>query len=57
MYIKVSPCMFADEIKAPIPLIQLEADNNSARFPTRSDRRYRAIKGNGGSVGCSNPAG
>ena len=47
MYSKVSPFMFADKIKAPIPLIHLEADNNSGTFLTRSDRRYRAIKVNG----------
>jgi dipeptidyl aminopeptidase/acylaminoacyl peptidase len=50
MYIKVSPFMFADKIKAPILLIHGEADNNSGTFPMQSDRMYRAIKGNGGSV-------
>ncbi|HVH71352.1 MAG TPA: prolyl oligopeptidase family serine peptidase, partial [Candidatus Dormibacteraeota bacterium] len=50
MYIKVSPFMFADKIKAPILLIHGEADNNSGTFPIQSDRMYRAIKGNGGSV-------
>jgi dipeptidyl aminopeptidase/acylaminoacyl peptidase len=48
MYIKVSPFMFADKIKAPILLIHGEADNNSGTFPLQSDRMYRAIKGNGG---------
>lgn len=50
MYIKVSPFVFADKIKAPILLIHGEADNNSGTFPIQSDRMYRAIKGNGGSV-------
>jgi len=50
IYIKVSPFMFADKIKAPILLIHGEADNNSGTFPMQSDRMYRAIKGNGGSV-------
>jgi dipeptidyl aminopeptidase/acylaminoacyl peptidase len=50
MYIKVSPFMFADKIRAPILLIHGEADNNSGTFPMQSDRMYRAIKGNGGSV-------
>lgn len=50
MYIKVSPFMFADKIKVPILLIHGEADNNSGTFPIQSDRMYRAIKGNGGSV-------
>jgi dipeptidyl aminopeptidase/acylaminoacyl peptidase len=49
-YIKMSPFMFADKIKAPILLIHGEADNNSGTFPIQSDRMYRAIKGNGGSV-------
>jgi dipeptidyl aminopeptidase/acylaminoacyl peptidase len=50
MYVKVSPFMFADKIKVPILLIHGEADNNSGTFPIQSDRMYRAIKGNGGSV-------
>jgi dipeptidyl aminopeptidase/acylaminoacyl peptidase len=50
MYVKVSPFMFADKIKAPILLIHGEADNNSGTFPIQSDRMYRAIKGNGGAV-------
>lgn len=36
--------------KAPILLIHGEADNNSGTFPIQSERMYRAIKGNGGSV-------
>jgi dipeptidyl aminopeptidase/acylaminoacyl peptidase len=50
MYVKVSPFMFADKIKAPILLIHGQADNNSGTFPIQSDRMYRAIKGNGGNV-------
>jgi dipeptidyl aminopeptidase/acylaminoacyl peptidase len=50
MYLKVSPFMFADKLKAPILLIHGEADNNSGTFPIQSERMYRAIKGNGGSV-------
>lgn len=50
MYIKVSPFMHANQIKAPILLIHGEADNNSGTFPIQSDRMYRAIKGNGGAV-------
>ena len=50
VYIKVSPFMFADKIKVPILLIHGEADNNSGTFPIQTDRMYRAIKGNGGSV-------
>jgi dipeptidyl aminopeptidase/acylaminoacyl peptidase len=50
IYVKMSPFMFADKIKAPLLLIHGEADNNSGTFPIQSDRMYRAIKGNGGSV-------
>ena len=50
VYIKLSPFMFADKIKAPILLIHGEADNNSGTFPIQSERMYRALKGNGGSV-------
>ncbi len=49
-YIGMSPFLFADKIKAPILLIHGEADNNSGTFPIQSDRMYRAIKGNGGTV-------
>jgi len=50
VYLKMSPFMYADKIKAPILLIHGEADNNSGTFPIQSERMYRAIKGNGGSV-------
>jgi dipeptidyl aminopeptidase/acylaminoacyl peptidase len=50
VYLKMSPFMFADKIKTPILLIHGEADNNSGTFPMQSDRMFRAIKGNGGSV-------
>jgi dipeptidyl aminopeptidase/acylaminoacyl peptidase len=49
-YLKVSPFMFADKLKAPILLIHGEADNNSGTFPIQSERMYRALKGTGGSV-------
>jgi len=50
VYLKMSPFMFADKLKAPILLIHGEADNNSGTFPVQSERMYRALKGNGGSV-------
>jgi len=50
IYLKMSPFMFADKIKAPILLIHGEADNNSGTFPIQSERMYRALKGTGGSV-------
>jgi dipeptidyl aminopeptidase/acylaminoacyl peptidase len=50
LYLRVSPFLYAHKIKVPILLIHGEADNNSGTFPIQSDRMYRAIKGNGGSV-------
>ncbi len=50
IYLKLSPFLAADKIKAPLLLIHGEADNNSGTFPIQSDRMYRAIKGNGGAV-------
>ncbi len=49
-YLKVSPFLVANKIRAPLLLIHGEADNNSGTFPIQSERMYRAIKGNGGSV-------
>jgi len=50
VYIKMSPFMYVDKIKVPLLLIHGEADNNSGTFPIQSERMFRAIKGNGGSV-------
>jgi dipeptidyl aminopeptidase/acylaminoacyl peptidase len=50
LYLKMSPFMFADKVKAPILLIHGEADSNAGTFPIQSERFYRAIKGNGGNV-------
>jgi len=49
-YLKMSPFMFADKIKAPLLLIHGEADDNSGTFPIQSERLYQAIRGNGGTV-------
>ncbi len=49
-YIRMSPFMYADKIKAPLLLIHGVADNNSGTFPVQSERLYQAIKGNGGLV-------
>jgi dipeptidyl aminopeptidase/acylaminoacyl peptidase len=49
-YIKMSPFMVADKLKAPILLIHGEMDNNPGTFPVQSERMYQAIKGNGGNV-------
>ena len=50
VYLKMSPFMYADKIKAPILLIHGEADDNSGTFPIQSDRMYQAVRGNGGIV-------
>jgi len=49
-YLRMSPFMFADKIKAPILLVHGEADDNSGTFPVQSERMYEAIRGNGGTV-------
>ena len=49
-YLKMSPFMHADKIKAPLLLIHGIADNNDGTFPIQSERLYQAIKGNGGTV-------
>jgi dipeptidyl aminopeptidase/acylaminoacyl peptidase len=50
MYLKVSPFLHADKIKAPLLLIHGEADNNPGTFPVQSERMYQAVRGNGGTV-------
>lgn len=50
VYLKMSPFMYADKIKAPILLIHGEADDNDGTFPIQSDRMYQAVRGNGGIV-------
>jgi dipeptidyl aminopeptidase/acylaminoacyl peptidase len=50
LYLKVSPFLFANNIKAPILLIHGEADNNTGTFPIQSERMYAAIRGTGGTV-------
>ena len=50
VYIKISPFMYADKIKAPLLPIRGEAGGNSGTFPIQSDRMYQAVRGNGGTV-------
>ena len=50
IYLKMSPFVYADKIKAPILLVHGEADNNMGTFPIQSERMYTAIRGNGGTV-------
>jgi dipeptidyl aminopeptidase/acylaminoacyl peptidase len=49
-YLKMSPFMFASNIKAPILFIHGKADDNSGTFPIQSDRMYQAVRGNGGTT-------
>ncbi len=50
LYVKMSPFMSADRIKAPVLLIHGEADDNTGTFPINSERLYQAVRGNGGTV-------
>lgn len=50
VYLKMSPFLNADKIKAPILMIHGEADDNTGTFPIQSERMYQAIRGNGGTV-------
>ena len=50
LYIKMSPFMYANKIKAPLLLIHGEADDNTGTFPIQSERMYEAVRGNGGTV-------
>jgi dipeptidyl aminopeptidase/acylaminoacyl peptidase len=49
-YLKMSPFMYANKIKAPLLLIHGEADDNDGTFPVQSERMYEAVRGNGGTV-------
>ena len=50
MYARMSPFRYAHKINEPILLIHGEADNNSGTFPIQTERLYKALKGNGGTV-------
>ncbi|WP_124452754.1 prolyl oligopeptidase family serine peptidase [Paucibacter sp. KBW04] len=50
VYLKLSPFLYANQIKEPLLLIHGEADNNSGTFPMQSERLYQALAGTGGSV-------
>ena len=50
VYLKLSPLLFANQIKEPLLLIHGEADNNAGTFPMQSDRLYQAMAGLGGTV-------
>lgn len=50
VYMKMSPFVKADKLKAPILLIHGQADNNTGTFTMQSERLYTALRGNGGTV-------
>jgi dipeptidyl aminopeptidase/acylaminoacyl peptidase len=50
VYLKMSPFLYADRIKAPLLLIHGAADNNDGTFPIQSERLYQAVRGHGGTV-------
>jgi dipeptidyl aminopeptidase/acylaminoacyl peptidase len=50
VYLRMSPFMYADKIKAPLLFIHGEADDNSGTFPIQSERMYEAVRGNGGTT-------
>ncbi|UXH78833.1 alpha/beta hydrolase family protein [Roseateles amylovorans] len=50
VYLKLSPLLFAQQIKEPLLLIHGDADNNSGTFPLQSERLYQALAGLGGTA-------
>lgn len=50
VYLKMSPFLSANKIKAPLLMIHGEADDNTGTFPIQSERMYQAVRGNGGTV-------
>ena len=50
VYLKMSPFLSADKIKAAMLMIHGEADDNTGTFPIQSERMYAAVRGNGGTV-------
>ncbi len=50
VYLKMSPFLSADKIKAALLMIHGEADDNTGTFPIQSERMYAAVRGNGGRV-------
>jgi dipeptidyl aminopeptidase/acylaminoacyl peptidase len=49
-YLRMSPFLYAHQIKEPILFIHGKADDNSGTFPIQSDRMYQAVRGNGGTA-------
>jgi len=49
-YLKMSPFMYANQIKTPLLMIHGQADDNSGTFPIQSERLFAALKGFGTTV-------
>ena len=48
VYLKLSPMIHADKIKAPLLIIHGEADFNPGTVPLQSELLYQAVRGTGG---------
>lgn len=49
-YLRLSPLLYAQQIKEPLLLIHGDADNNSGTTPLQSEQLYHALAGLGGTV-------
>lgn len=49
-YLKLSPLLYANEIREPLLLIHGESDSNSGTFPLQSERLFQALNGLGSKV-------
>ncbi len=49
-YWRLSPFMYAHQIRDPLLLIHGAVDDNPGTFPVQSERMYQAIHGNGGTA-------
>ena len=50
VYLKMSPFMYADKIKAPHPVHPRRGRRQRGTFPIQSERMYEAVRGNGGTT-------
>jgi len=50
LYLKLSPFLYANQIKEPLLLTHGEADANAGTFPLQTERLYQALAGTGGVV-------
>jgi len=50
VYMRMSPFLFADQLKKPLLLIHGEADENYGTYPDQSRRFFDALKGHGSAV-------